>query len=206
LDFGGNVLRHGPVDEIRVPAPRSHGNGQAPAKECPLCQALIAAGYARCPECGHQFPPPERRPHEPRASEASILSSRLTDTQYIVRDIAHHVHRRRDAPPDAPQTMRVDYRLGLNHWQSEFICFEHSGYARQKAVVWWRQRSPDPVPDTAKRAVEIAEGGGLAYTETIIVRHIAGDRYDRIVAYELGPLPEPIEPKVDQLSEQEVPF
>jgi DNA repair protein RadD len=39
LDFGGNVLRHGPVDQIRVQA-RKAGTGEAPAKECPECQVL----------------------------------------------------------------------------------------------------------------------------------------------------------------------
>jgi DNA repair protein RadD len=88
--------------------------------------------------------------------------------------------------------MRVEYRLGLDHWQSEFLCFEHDGYARHKAATWWRRRSPDPVPDTAERAVEIAEGGGVAYTEAIVVRSVAGERYDRIVGYKLGPVPEPL--------------
>jgi DNA repair protein RadD len=101
--------------------------------------------------------------------------------------------------------MRVDYRLGLNHWQSEFICVEHDGYARQKAVGWWRRRSPDPVPDTAERAVELAEAGALAPTEAITVRSIAGEKYDRIVGYRLGPMPEPVfhEPSFD---DEEVPF
>jgi DNA repair protein RadD len=85
----------------------------------------------------------------------------------------------------------VDYRLGLDHWQSEWICVEHTGYARHKAEQWWRQRSPDPVPDTADRAVEIAEGGGLCWTEKITVRSIAGEKYDRIINYVLGPKPEP---------------
>jgi DNA repair protein RadD len=191
LDFGGNVMRHGPVDDLKIKPVRA-GNGEAPAKECPECLSVIAAGYARCPDCGYEFPPPERKKHEAKASEAGILSGQVTDTEYEVRDVTYSVHTKRDAPPDAPRTMRVDYRLGLNHWQSEFICFEHEGYARQKAVAWWRQRSPDPIPDTAERAVEIAEGGGLASTGRITVRNIAGEKYDRIVAYKLGPMPEAI--------------
>ncbi|MFN7429950.1 MAG: DEAD/DEAH box helicase family protein, partial [bacterium] len=67
LDFGGNVLRHGPVDAIRI-ATDDRGDGEAPAKECPNCQALIAAGYQTCPQCGHQFPEPNRQQHEAKAS------------------------------------------------------------------------------------------------------------------------------------------
>jgi len=48
------------------------------------------------------------------------------------------------------------------------------------------------VPDTAERAVEIAEGGGVAWTEKIVVRTVAGEKYDRIVGYTFGPMPEPV--------------
>ena len=205
LDFGGNVLRHGPVDQVKV-ADRTRGTGDAPVKECPECQALIAAGYARCPHCGFQFPPRQRQEHDGKATEAGILSGHVTDTEYDVRDINYSVHTKRDAPPDSPKSLRVDYRLGLNHWQSEFVCLEHDGYARQKAVAWWRKRSPDPVPDTAEQAVDIAEGGGLAHTIKVTVRKIVGERYDRIVGHQLGPMPEPIAATGGPIDLSEVPF
>lgn len=192
LDFGGNVLRHGPVDQIKAPERPGNGNGQAPAKECPDCNAVIATGYARCPQCGYEFPPPERQRHEAKATEVGILSGKIQDIEYEVLDVAYRVHEKRDAPPDAPRTFRVDYKLGFHHWQSEFICLEHEGYARQKAMAWWRQRSPDPVPDTAGRAVEIAEGGGLAHTERITVRKVAGEKYGQIIRYKLGSMPETV--------------
>lgn len=204
LDFGGNVLRHGPVDQIQV-VTRDRGDGEAPAKECPECQAVIAAGYTVCPQCGYEFPPPERQKHEAKASEAGILSGQVSDTKYEVRDINYSVHTKRNAPPGAPRTMRVDYRLGLNHWQSEFICFEHDGYARQKAEGWWHRRSPDPVPDTAERAVELAEAGALCPTHSITVRTVAGERFDRIAAYDLGPRPEAV-PVGDPFADIDVPF
>ena len=67
-------------------------------------------------------------------------------------------------------------------------------------------RSPDPVPDLAEMAVDIANGGGLAHTEKITVRSIAGEKFDRIVGYKLGSLPEPIAPEVLEFYEEEVPF
>ncbi len=207
LDFGGNVLRHGPVDQIRVKDHILNGNGEAPAKECPECHSVIAAGYAVCPDCGYVFPPPERQKHDAKASEAGILSDQVTDSEYEVQDVTYGVHTKRGAPEGAPQSLRVNYRLGLNHWQSEFVCLEHDGYARQKAIQWWRRHSPDPVPDTAERAVEIAEGGGVAHTEMITVRNIAGEKYDRIVGYKLGPMPEPVPAgEFGNYDEAEIPF
>ena len=204
LDFGGNVLRHGPVDAIRIEE-RPDGNGTAPAKECPICRAVIAAGYGTCPECGYEFPPPERQKHESKASDAGILSDQVSDTKYEVMDISYSVHTRRDAPEDAPKTMRVDYRLGLSQWQSEFICFEHTGYARQKAEAWWQRRSHDPIPETAEEAVTLANVGALCATQAITVRSVAGERYDRVVDYDLDEKPEAI-PLGNDIDLDDVPF
>jgi DNA repair protein RadD len=192
LDFGGNVLRHGPVDQIRVKE-RDAGTGPAPAKECPECHAVVAAGYARCPECGFEFPPPERTKHEARASEAGILSGQITTTKHAVKDVFYSVHRKRGAGDDAPRTMRVDYKLGFNDFKSEWICIEHDGYARQKAMAWWKRRSPEPMPDSAEDAVALAQAGRLAPTLEITVRSATGEDYDRIVGYQLGDTPPPLD-------------
>ena len=191
LDFGGNVLRHGPVDDIRVTT-NDRGDGKAPAKECPECRALIATGFATCPECGYVFPPPDRRQHDPKASEAGILSGQVTTTKYQVEDAYYGMHSKRGAQEGAPRTLRVDYRIGWHDYKSEWVCFEHEGYARQKAIAWWRKRSDDPVPDTVDRALEIIEGGGLAPTIEITVRSVAGEQFERIIDYKLGPIPDAI--------------
>jgi len=197
LDFGGNVLRHGPVDAIRIHEPGSNGNGKAPAKECPSCQSLIAAGYAVCPDCGHEFPRRERASHEAKASNAGILSDEVTITEYPVEEVVYAVHYKRGAPPDAPRSMRADYRIGFNRWQSEWICFEHTGWARKKAESWWRLRSTAPLPGSAEEAVEMANGGALCETKSITVRSVAGEKYDRIVGYDLGEKPYYREPGWD---------
>ena len=188
LDFGGNVMRHGPVDDLRVTEPGG-GDGEAPAKECPGCRAIIHAAYANCPECGHAFPPPERQRHDAEAATEGVLSGQETVTEYPVLDVRYAVHVKRDAPRDAPRTMRVEYRIGWNKYISEWVCFEHTGYARTKAEAWWRPRSDDPVPDCIEEAVELAEAGSLAPTRAVQVRHVAGEPYDRIIGHVLGEKP-----------------
>ncbi len=167
LDFGGNVMRHGPVDQIRIGDCSTKGTGEAPVKECPQCRALIAAGYATCPDCGHVFPPPERRKHEAEAAATGILTGQVTIAEHEVRRVHYSVHVKRDAPPEAPRSMRVEYEIGFYEYQSEWICFEHprNSYPRTKAEEWWRFRSHAPVPDTAEQAVELAEAGALAETQ-----------------------------------------
>jgi len=191
LDFGGNVLRHGPVDQVRI-NPQGNGDGPPPAKECPQCRAVIAMGFAICPECGYEFPPSEKRrdpKHDSAASTENILSRRTTVSEYQVQDVSYSVHQKRGASSDHPRTMRVEYQIGWNHWQSEFICFEHKGYARVKAEDWWLQRTEWPIPDTAEEAVEIARQGGLCETYAITIKSVEGEKYDKVAGYRLGPKP-----------------
>ncbi len=198
LDFGGNVLRHGPVDALAIADKGEREGGQAPAKECPQCQAVIAAGFAACPHCGFVFPPPEREKHEREASSAGVLSGQVTTTEHLVRDIFYAVHLKRGAPPEAPKTLRVEYEVGLNQVHKEWVCFEHSGFARGKAEAWWRARCRLPVPSTAAEACRLACAGALACTTHITVRTVAGDDFERITDYRFGPQPESREPGDDR--------
>jgi DNA repair protein RadD len=207
LDFAGNVMRHGPIDQIRIKEPGKAGSGEAPAKECPECHALIACGYGVCPDCGYAFPPPEKAQHDAEASTEGLLSGQVTNSVYEVRDAYYSVHIKKDADENTPKTMRVDYRIGLFHRVSEWICFEHVGWPRQKAELWWRTRSNDPLPDTAQQAVDSAQAGGLAVTKSITVRSVAGEKYDRIVDYELGEKPEALPlPTTMGYTDDDVPF
>jgi len=191
LDYGGNVLRHGPVDQLQIDRKRSGASGaEPPAKECPECKALIACGYSTCPDCGYVFPPPERQQHEGTAGDAAILSGQVTERWYEVERIYYTVHVKRNADEDAPRTMRVDYHTGLgNPIISEWICVEHDGFPASKAAAWWQKHSPDPMPRNAERAVDVAEAGGIAVARAIKVREVSGEKFPRIVDYDLGPMP-----------------
>jgi len=191
LDFGGNILRHGPVDALQIKEPGAGGTSGGPAKECPECHALIHAAYTVCPECGHEFPQPKREQHDRQASTAGIISGEVTEAEYEVEDVYYSAHVKRDAPPDHPRTLRVDYRVGFNDHHSEWICVEHppGSYARQKAEAWWCARSHEPCPTDADEAAEICEIGGIAPTKSITVRQVTGEKYDRIINYQIGPVP-----------------
>jgi DNA repair protein RadD len=204
LDFGGNVLRHGPVDAIRIRPVNHRGEGEAPAKQCPECRSIVAAGYALCPDCGYEFPPRERRNHDATASTEGILSGEVTTTVHPVDAVYYSVHQKRGAPDDAPKTLRVEYRIGFHQYQSEWICFEHSGWARHKAESWWRRRSVAPVPESAAEAEALASDGALCETRSITVRSVVGEEYPRIIGYDLGPKPAWREPGMDDVEGEEV--
>lgn len=190
LDFGNNVMRHGPVDRIRVETKSSSEEAKPLSKVCPHCHSIIAAGYGRCPDCGFVFPPPERKKHESKASEEAILSDQSKQATWPVRDIEYTVHVKRNAAEEDPRTLEVSYQLSLHQWQSEYICLEHTGYARGKARQWWLRRSGAPMPETIEEAVQLAQDGALCDTEAITIRSTPGEKYDTIVDYQLGPIPD----------------
>jgi DNA repair protein RadD len=187
LDYGGNVMRHGPVDAIEGPSEKTKGTGPAPMKECPECSALILACLLKCPECGHEFP--RKDPHEDKADETPIISGEITDEELTVGDTYYAVHTKRGEAPNAPRTLRVDYYYGIADRVSEWICFEHSGWLRQKAEKWWKQRSDYPTPRTAAEACNLAKAGFLCRTLAVTQRTVSGKKFAEIINYQLGPIP-----------------
>jgi DNA repair protein RadD len=146
LDFGGNITRHGPFDDPFIKKPKK-GEGPAPFKYCPECGNACATAVRRCPACDHEFPPPETLVKQ-EADDKPILAA--PPAWIEVNDTAYSRHEKRGG--DGPATFRVDYRCGLiTH--SEWICFDHSGYARTKAEAWWRRRSDTKIPGSVDEAL-----------------------------------------------------
>ena len=89
--------------------------------------------------------------------------------------------------------MRVTYNAtvcGLpSEGVSEWVCPEHDGYARSKFVAWWRRRSLLPLPRTTTEAVRLAQAGALAAPTRIRARTTPGERFARIINYDLPPPP-----------------
>ncbi|HMQ92666.1 MAG TPA: DEAD/DEAH box helicase [Amaricoccus sp.] len=176
LDFAGNVARHGPIDAVKPKRPGA-GEGEAPCKVCPECQSILATAVRVCPDCGHAFPPPKVQV-EREASTLAILTT--GKPQWVqVDSVGYRAHEKAGSRP----TLQVDYRCGLVRHR-EWVCFEHTGYARQKAVAWWRQRAPGmPVPRTVTEA--LAWSRQIAAPREIAVR--PQGRFTEIVSVRFAP-------------------
>lgn len=189
LDFGGNALRHGPVDAIKTKkSSGGGGGGAAPQKECPGCRYLIPAGCVYCPECSFHMPREStENPHDQRSGNAPILSGEKTSTEWEVKNVVYTVHQKKGTQPgDAPPTMRVNYEIGFHKFQSEWVCVEHTGYARNKAKIWWDRRTTIPMPESVTDAVTLAKAGCLTAPTHITVEEVSGEKFARIVGYKLG--------------------
>lgn len=222
LDFGANVLRHGCVDAIKIKSKPSGSGGEAPVRECPECREIVALSYKACTACGTVFPEPEPRGpnHEASAGDVPITSDQVETVTYDVTEVTYCVHEKRNAPEDAPKSMRVSYYDGLSVACEEWVCVEHNGFAWEKADAWWRTRSNEPTPTSAEEAVRLASLGYLAEPTKVSYIQPPGERFKRIVSYELPAKPNPedvmtyvdewgVERRMDDLVEinpEDIPF
>jgi DNA repair protein RadD len=203
LDFGGNVARHGTIDRLKIRAKDVGGeDGEAPTKACPECNEMVHAGLLACSVCGYEFPPREPS-HEATASGDAVLSE-TTEDWVEVTNVIYGRHNKKNAP-DAPPTLRVMYYSGPQSLADEWICVEHSGFAWEKAYSWWFRRSGNPMPKTVDEAVKLGDLGALIAPTRIKLRYTTGERFPKIVGYELEDKPEePVAVPVIDLDE--VPF
>lgn len=223
LDFGNNIKRHGPVDSIRIERTKSGSFKLAEIKTkiCPECDEVVVANTREC-ACGYLWPEPEKKltaKHDFKADhDTGILSGGEPEpeiTEHPVYEVRYSVHQKKDAPPDHPKTLKVEYiTVPLNgsggaglisqarsYWQqrhstiTEWVCVEHDpGFALSKAKLWWAARSNDPFPRSAQRAADMGLGGSLAMPKKVFTKpDPKNPKYTVIVRVELGEKPEPIE-------------
>ncbi len=182
LDFAGNVSRHGPIDLVRPRRPGDGGTGVAPTKVCPRCESIVALATTQCPDCGYEFPSREVA-IAPTAATLPVLSSQRS--QWIaVDDVSYQRHTKALGRP----SMKVTYRSGLTTY-NEWVCFEHQGFARRKAVDWWLLRAPGTlVPKSVTEA--LSRIGELNRPSDITVDRV--DRFFQVTRHRFTPCLDPI--------------
>ena len=138
LDFTDTVARLGPVDTIKGRAAKGGGNSEAPYCICPECGERNLNNAMICTACGATIKEPEVIHKAVEVSRHALLSAQLQSTiqWHDITRVGYAIHRK-DGKPDS---LRVDYFAGLLRVASEWICFDHTGYARSKAEQWWAKR------------------------------------------------------------------
>jgi DNA repair protein RadD len=163
LDFAGNVLRHGPVDDACAMVAGSEKTESGPrAKRCPECSTLVHAATRICPDCGHEWPSPEPA-HAAVASTLAPLSGEQTWIDVLNVKFREHVK------PGKPPSMRIDFWTG-ERTVSDWLAFEHSYGARWHAARKWRELGGGvPIPTTTAEA--LARSDELNFVEAIAIQH-----------------------------------
>lgn len=146
LDFANNIHTHGPIDGIVI-TKNSKGVSEvkkAPVKFCDHCGTANHTARRVCTECGAEFPAPEPS-HDQTATDAAVMM--MNARKPICRTVVERrfeEHQKKGKPP----CLRVRYTVGVGDDVSEFVCFQHDGFAARKAAMWWRDcggRSPIPI-------------------------------------------------------------
>lgn len=162
LDFGGNILRHGPIDCIHVKAKSKKGNKaeikKAPIKECPACGAVQSIRVLEC-SCGYQFPL-----NTTKLSAISDTAAILSEPEIL--DVTWHNYKVHNKP-GKPPSFKIEYGSGTRIFY-DFLCFEHGGFASEMARKKWVSLCNLPVPTSTFEALKLS--ADLPVPETITVK------------------------------------
>jgi DNA repair protein RadD len=187
LDFAKNIERHGPINQI---APNQKGKrkktGEALVKSCPACKSYVPKAATTCPDCGYIYPM-RKLELDLVSSQLDIISKSAKKDRYDTKVLSMWFGNHQKAGKPVP-VFKVSYKTPKNII-SEYICFEHSGYAREKAVAWWnrmvsgeslRKSPPRTVDEALFRQLEINQPDLIKvdYSGKFpnIVNHIYADR------------------------------
>jgi DNA repair protein RadD len=111
-----------------------------------------------CAVCGGTIKEPEApKPIDAKLSYAALLSAQMqaVNTWHDVTRVDYKLHRK----PGKPDSVRVDYYDGLLRCASEWICFDHGGFAAGKARQWCQQRMGMDIglPSNTEQLLEVSE-------------------------------------------------
>jgi DNA repair protein RadD len=223
LDYGGNIARHGPVDDVKVREKASKKtDGEAPVKTCPNCTAEQPTAARVCSECDCEFPAPEKKANAqasnlPVLSTGAIDGAKTLEARHPVGRVAFALHRKKD--PEALPSVRVDYYAADDgpatvplKIASEWVCVEHDGYALRKAQGWWASNVGTPFPSSVNDALDLLEAGHMKPVAAIVTK--PDGEWTRIVKVEHGPIRQPgdepeqeiMPPTDDVWGDEELPF
>ena len=186
LDFAGNTQRLGPINDPVLPKARGKKKqkGDAPIKLCEavtlnneICNTWVHASARECPHCGNEFVFETKLTQEASTNELvkDIKEEDIPEIlDYEVEHVTYQLHEKRGGIP----SVKVSYFCGLRRF-NEYVCVEHEGWPRRKAVKWWNERSTDPVPDNCNAVLTSTD----YLKEPSSIRVWINRKYPEILAY-----------------------
>lgn len=150
LDYGGNIRRHGPIDQIHVDFKEKTAPEFSipPLKTCEHCGCVVHISVMICPACGEAFPKGSDKHKEMVPETAPIISNKTNGVEVL--NVTYKVHYK----PGGLPSFRTDYELETGESLSEFWCFNHDGYAQQKACHLWGRFGGDAPPPRSSEEAE----------------------------------------------------
>lgn len=175
LDFARNTRDLGPINDPRIPNRKSGMTGDAPIKTCPKCGCYNHASVRFCDSCGFEF---VREPafYQSAGSEDLIKTEAPVLEWFNVQSV---MYRSTDSKKTGIPMLKVFYSCGYRTF-SELVMLEHNGFAKRKAVGWWKSRHWGLPPDTVEEALKLTHE--LRMPKRICVW--INKQYPEVTAYE----------------------
>ena len=133
LDFAGNTRRLGPINDPIIPRKKGKGTGEVPIKICYGCGCYNHASARVCINCGAEFT--IRVKFKDIAGTEELISAGPQVEYFDVNYVIYNRHQK----GENPATIRASYFCGMQKFD-EWVCLDHKGFARKKALDWLRQR------------------------------------------------------------------
>ena len=182
LDFGGNIARHGPIDNLNASSrtkKEKKADAAAPEKICQKCGHVNPISARECGACYAPFPEIERKVHT-QAAILDIMSSRtdLLPNWIQVTNVFYDRHRK----SGSPDSLRVTYQCGLLQ-HKEWVLLEHEGGMGGKARSWWKKRAmpgteiPRTVTEALDMVTDLDRPGEIAVRPSGKYTEVMGHRY-----------------------------
>lgn len=196
LDFAGNTLRLGPINDPVIPKRKGKGGGPPPVKFCETDKLVQVAGQPKvrgcgaynhtsarfCCDCGAEF---HFKPKIETKASTNELIKRSRDTEphdegpqvetFTVDKVVYAVHDK----AGGQKSMKVTYHCGLRGF-SEWVPAWHEGPVHHKGRKWWEERTDIPLPETPEEGVEVSDE--LAVPRAI--RVWINKKYPEVMGYE----------------------
>lgn len=158
LDYAGNTKRLGAVNGITPPASgRKKKGGPAIMKTCPECDEIVHSAVRFCPSCNHKFEF-KSKITEFADTKSSIIKGKSGELKnapqhvwFDVETVSYSLHTNK-----GNSMIKVTYNTGLSAMCrsfNEYVCLNHTGYARHKAIKWVTERLPQGSTDDEHKAL-----------------------------------------------------
>ena len=147
LDFGGNIRRHGPIDQIQI-KPLKEGKGGPLTRSCPECQCEVSITQRVCPHCGYEWPAKEGKLHDAIAEDEVDILGKYYDAEYEVKKTTYDIYVK-DHPggiyngkrvaPYRQKKLRINYHTTCGKTVREWRTLH-------QLKSWWKRRTNADFP------------------------------------------------------------
>ncbi len=155
LDYASNVRKLGPINDPVVPKQRGKGGGDAPIKQCPVCDCWVHASLRFCngihkdgTACTNEFKFETKVVDN--ASTDEVFKGELPIVEVFKVDQITYTRHKKVGRPDM---VRVSHYCGLRIFD-EYLGFGSQDYSNRKAQFFWKERGDmDDFPSSTDEAL-----------------------------------------------------